>query len=302
MKRNGKFPFCRLTGRRTRSASLSKGMGIATFCIVLAAAALHALWNAIVKRGDDAFLTTVIVTASAAGIAAATLPFVSTPLAASWPYIAASSLFQIIYFAVLARTYRIADLSVAYPLMRGTAPLIVASANFLFIGERLSAFAWLGISVICTGILSIAGTAHSSNKTGVVLAIGNAFVIAVYTLIDGLGVRRSGAPLAYTMWIFLLTGITLSGWTLMTQRQGLSRYARRNWALGLVGGAGTISSYGLALWAMTTAPVAVVAALRETSILFGLAIARLILREKVGFAKTVAVCIIAAGAAVLPLP
>lgn len=274
-------------------------MSMTVFAIVLLAAALHASWNAIVKRGGDTLLTTVLVTTSAALIAVAGLPFLPRPLPASWPFIAASTVFQITYFVLVARTYRAADMSLAYPLMRGTAPLLVALTSFALMNEPLSRSAWLGVGVICVGILSMAGVAPQASRVGVVLSLGNAIVIAGYTLIDGIGVRRSGAPSSYTLWIFLLTGLVLGGWALATRRRTFLRYCQQNWPLGLVGGAGTIGSYGLALWAMTVAPVAVVAALRETSILFGVAIAALFLREKIGTAKVVGACIIAIGAAAL---
>ena len=133
------------------------------------------------------------------------------------------------------------------------------------------------------------------------LALLNAVVIAGYTLIDGAGVRRSGAPTTYTLWIFLLTGTALAAWAMVSRRQAFGEYVRRNWRLGLVGGAGTISSYGLALWAMTIAPVTVVAALRETSVLFGAAISAILLHERIGPTRTIAACIISIGAAVLRL-
>jgi len=271
------------------------------FAIVLLAAALHASWNAIVKQGGDTLLTTVLVTTSAALIAVAGLPFLPRPLPASWPFIAASTVFQIAYFVLVARTYRIADMSLTYPLMRGTAPLLVALASLALMGESLSRSAWLGVAIICVGILSMARAARQASKAGVALSLGNAIIIAGYTLIDGIGVRRSGAPSSYTLWIFLLTGIVLGGWALATRHRTFLRYGGQNWPLGIVGGAGTIGSYGLALWAMTIAPVAVVAALRETSILFGVAIAAFFLREKVSTTKVVGVCIIAIGAAALRL-
>jgi drug/metabolite transporter (DMT)-like permease len=136
---------------------------------------------------------------------------------------------------------------------------------------------------------------------GVSLALLNAVVIAGYTLIDGAGVRRSGAPAAYTLWIFLLTGAALAAWALLARRQVLRPYITRNWRLGLIGGFGTVTSYGLALWAMTVAPVALVAALRETSILFATAISGFVLKEKLGPARIAGALIIAAGAAALRL-
>lgn len=136
-------------------------------------------------------------------------------------------------------------------------------------------------------------------KTGAALALLNAAVIASYTIIDGLGVRSSGSPEAYTLWIFLLTGVPLAVWALSARRETFRRYSISNWHFGLIGGAGTVASYGLALWAMTMAPVAAIAALRETSILFGAAISGLVLKERVGPPRVAAACIIAAGAAVL---
>lgn len=185
--------------------------------------------------------------------------------------------------------------------MRGTAPVLVAIASVMWLSEPLSARAWLGLGVICAGILGMTGAVPRNAKAGIGLALGNAIVIAGYTLVDGIGVRRSGAPAAYTLWIFLLSGVALSSWTWLRQRAVLQGYIRRNWHLGLVGGAGTIGSYGLALWAMTVTPVAIVAALRETSILFGTAISALLLHERVGRARIAGVCVIVVGAILLRL-
>ncbi|WP_145206832.1 EamA family transporter [Sphingobium sp. B2] len=277
-------------------------MSFVVFGIILFAALLHASWNAIVKGAGDKLLTTVLVTASASVIAVVALPFLPVPARASWPFIAASVVFQVIYFVLVARTYRIADMSLTYPLMRGTAPLIVAVASAVAIGEHLSARAWIGVGIICAGILSMAVSGrHGDGGKGTPLALMSAITIACYTLIDGIGVRRSSAPASYTLWIFLLTGLSLAAWAIATQRASLGVYVRRNWPYGLVGGFGTLASYGLALWAMTVAPVAVVAALRETSILFGTAISAVLLHERVGPARIIAVCIIAAGAATLRL-
>jgi drug/metabolite transporter (DMT)-like permease len=143
---------------------------------------------------------------------------------------------------------------------------------------------------------------RGENQKGVAFALLNAVVIAAYTVIDGLGVRRSGAPAGYTLWIFLVSGVPFGAWALRTRgRTALVEYVRRNWHFGLIGGVGTLASYGLALWAMTVAPIAVVAALRETSILFGAIISGLLLKEHVGLARFAAACIIALGAAVLRL-
>jgi drug/metabolite transporter (DMT)-like permease len=272
------------------------------FVVVLFAAALHASWNAIVKGGGDKLLTTILVTTSAALIGAITLPLLRPPDAASWPFILASSVFQVAYFLLLARTYQIADMSQTYPLMRGTAPLLVAIVSVLVLGAHLTATMWAGVGIICFGILGMAAGNRGENRKGVAFALLNAVVIAGYTVIDGLGVRRSGAPAAYTLWVFLVSGVPLAAWALRTRdSSALAAYARRNWRFGLIGGAGSLASYGLALWAMTVAPIAVVAALRETSIVFGAIISGLLLKERVGLTRFAAACAIALGAAVLRL-
>ena len=276
-------------------------MPLIVFAIVMFAALLHASWNAIVKSGRDKFLTTITVTASASGLSAALLPFLTTPAPASWPYAAASALLQIVYFLLIARTYQVADMSQTYPLMRGTAPLIVALVSVFRMGVVLSPIAWAGVLGICLGIFSIALGNRLKERKGVYLALVNALVIAGYTLLDGIGVRRSGAPAAYTLWVFLLTGLPLTLWAISVRRAEFSAYFRRHWRLGLAGGVGTTASYGLALWAMTVAPVAIVAAMRETSILFGTLIAAFVLREPVGPRRLISACIIACGAAILRL-
>ncbi|OEZ97944.1 EamA-like transporter family protein [Janthinobacterium sp. HH107] len=275
--------------------------------VVLFAALLHASWNAIVKSGKDTFLTTVLVSAGAALISLAILPFVDAPAPASWPYLAASAVAQLAYYSLLAAAYKAGDMSHAYPLMRGSAPLIVALASWPLIGERLSSMQMGAIACICAGILGLyiaarrPATAIAAKNTGraTAFALGNACVIASYTLIDGIGVRLSGAPAAYTMWIFVLNGTGLLLWTVLRRRAGLLAYAQTQWHLAALGGFGTLASYGLALWAMTQAPVAAIAALRETSILFAIAIAALFLREKISPRRYVAIGLIAAGAVLM---
>jgi drug/metabolite transporter (DMT)-like permease len=276
-------------------------LSVTVFVIVLLAAALHAAWNALVKGASDKLLTTILVAASASVMAAATLPFLQQPAATSWPFILGSAVLQVIYFILVARTYQLADMSQTYPLMRGIAPLLVAISSTLVLGAALTSTMWLGIAVICCGILSMAAGIRRGDGKGIALAILNAVVIAGYTLIDGIGVRRSGAAAGYTLWIFLIAGIPLAAWAAVARRTPMTRYIRQNPHLGLVGGLGTVAAYGLALWAMTVAPIAVVAALRETSIVYGTIISALILKERIGAARLTAVCAIALGAAVLRL-
>ncbi|MDG3442614.1 EamA family transporter [Nitrospirillum amazonense] len=280
-------------------------MSIAVFAIVLFAALLHATWNALVKGAGDKLMAAVLVAGGAALIAIVTLPFLPLPAAASWPYLVTSSVLQILYLTLVARAYHVADMSQTYPLMRGTAPLLVALVSGLWLHEALSLHALLGVGVICAGILSMAWVGRrggpGGGTTGTRLALLTAVVIAGYTLVDGHGVRLSGAPASYVLWGVLLNGVPLVAWALLARRRTFLQHVIRQWPRGLVGGAGTLISYGLALWAMTVAPVAVIAALRESSILFGTAIAGLVLKERVGPRRLAAACLIAVGAMVLRL-
>jgi drug/metabolite transporter (DMT)-like permease len=272
------------------------------FAAVLVGALLHASWNASVKGGADKLLTTVLVAAASALIAVVLLPFLPQPAPASWPYLLASATVQVLYFTLVAAAYRATDMSRAYPLMRGLAPALVALFAAAVLGEHLGPLAWAGVAAISFGVFAMTFAARGpASRKGTLLAVLNAAVIATYTLIDGTGVRASGAPAAYAMWLFLLNALPLVGWALLARGPAFRAYAARNWRLGLLGGIGNLGSYGLALWAMTRAPVAVVAALRETSILFGMAIAALLLGERVGPARLAAAALIVAGAASLRL-
>ncbi len=274
-------------------------MQAGVFWIIMFSAVLHAAWNAIVKGAGHQLVATALVTASASMLAFATLWVVGLPSPQSWPFILASVSVHVAYFLLLARTYRVADMGQTYPVMRGSAPLLLMIFGMSWLGERLSVTAWVGVFVLCVGIFSMMAGSRRAGAKGVWLALINGVIIAVYTLIDGVGVRRSGGALAYTSAVFMLTGMPLLAWTLATQPRLLLHGLRRYWLLGLVGGVSTLASYGLALWAMLVAPVAVVAALRETSILFGALISTLVLKERLSVSRAMAVATIALGAAIL---
>jgi drug/metabolite transporter (DMT)-like permease len=268
------------------------------FAIILLAALVHALWNALVKSAADKLLTTCVLTTCAMAQAAVVLPFLPAPASASWPYLAASTGLQVTYFLLLARAYTRSDMSEAYPLMRGAAPLLVALASLAGAGERPDLAGWLGIAVLCGGILGMTGGAPGR---AIVPALINAVVIAGYTLVDAAGVRQSGSPAAYTLWIYVLSGPPLALWALHVRGRSALRHLFRHWPLGVAGATATQLSYGLALWAMTLAPVAFVAALRESSILFGVALSSLLLKEQVPPRRIGAACLIVVGAIVLRL-
>jgi len=279
--------------------------------VILLAALLHAGWNALVKAGKDAFLTSVLVVSGAALISLAALPLLPAPAPASWPMLCATTAIHYCYFGLMSAAYRHGDMSLAYPLMRGSAPLLVALASAPLLGEPLTAAQYAAVACISGGIFSMAlargGAAPAAaaakpaprQRRAALYALLNACVIACYTLVDGVGARRSGSPLAYTMWLFVLTAAGLLAWTLLRRRAGFAAYAAANWRAAALGGVGTLASYALSLWAMTVAPVAAVAALRETAILFAAGIAVVFLHEKISPQRYAAIALIACGAALM---
>ncbi|MCH8621190.1 DMT family transporter [Undibacterium sp. TS12] len=280
-------------------------MSTLVVAVVLFAAFLHAAWNAVVKVGENKFFNTVLVTSGAGLVCALLLPFVPQPHGSSYVYLLGSVALQVVYFYLLAAAYRHGDMSQAYPLMRGTAPLLVALASGSLIGESLPLLRWVGLAMLVGGIAGISlfdQTTRQAQGRGLSsrgFALLNACFIAGYTVVDGIGVRKSGAPAAYTMWIFLLTAIVLLLAILFTDRQVFFRYIKGKYMLGVAGGTASVASYGLALWAMTLAPVATVAALRETSILFATAIAAWLLHEKISARRMLAILLAVAGAVVI---
>lgn len=273
-------------------------MSLSVFLIVLFAAFMHAGWNAIVKGGSDKLLSAALITFWAAVIAVPFLLVLPLPLPESRPYIATSIGLQCLYLFLVVQAYKSADMSRAYPIMRGTAPVLVTLIGVIFFQDYLSPLAWVGIGVLCAGILATAGLRQDR---GALWALLNACVIASYTMVDGAGVRLSGSAASYTLWLALFTAVTMLSIVWLLRGRALPNYVLSHWKMGLLGGLGTTLSYGLALWAMTMAPVAIVAALRETSILFGVLISVVILHEVPSKQRLIGAMVIAGGAMVLRL-
>lgn len=269
---------------------------------VLLAALMHASWNAALKAQPDTTLAALAVSGGAGLLGAVALLFLPPPDPASWPFIAASGAIHVVYYLLLAWAYRHADISHAYPLMRGCAPVLVALAGQLVAGERLHGAQWAAIGLIGAGgaVLTF-GARQPAGAKATVLALLAAVLIAAYTLVDGIGVRRSGSPAAYTCWILMLGAVGAVAVSWRSTEGRLPAYVLRRPGLVLLGGVATTGSYAIALWAMTLAPVAVVAALRETSIVFATAIAALVLRERMTRARVAGAGIIALGAVAMRL-
>jgi drug/metabolite transporter (DMT)-like permease len=275
------------------------------FAAVLFAAACHAGWNAAIKRGLDPLATTVVISVGAALVAAAMLPLVGLPAAASWPWCAASVLIHLFYFAALIESYRAGDLGQVYPIARGSAPLMTAAATTVFVGERLGILGWLGIILLVAGVLllSLRGGRDLArlDRKAVGFALFTAVTICAYSVVDGVGARLAGSANAYTVALFVGIAPVMVIYALARRGAAATLAIGRHWGLGLAGGTLQLGSYGIAIWAMTVAPIAIVAALRETSVLFGAAIAVIFLKEPLRASRIVAAVMIVAGLALIRL-
>jgi drug/metabolite transporter (DMT)-like permease len=250
---------------------------------VLGAAFLHAAWNAIIKSGRDPLLDTALVALGGSVVTLPLLAVIAPPDPASWPYIAASVLIHIGYYAALAGAYRAGDLSHGYPIMRGTAPLLTATVSWLWFGEALLPAAWAGILLICGGVLSLGlvggESGRRATRSATLWALANAVIIALYTIADATGVRASGGAERYIVWQFFFVGLPFGLLVLALKLRAFLNHCAQHWRRGLLGAGLAGISYGIALWAMTRAPVATIAALRETSVIFAALIGTWILKE-----------------------
>jgi drug/metabolite transporter (DMT)-like permease len=275
------------------------------FAAVLFAALCHAGWNTAVKRGLDPLSTTVLISIGAGAIGLMGLFVTGLPENAAWPWLVASVLIHIVYFAALIESYVTGDLGLVYPLARGAAPLITASAAVTAVGENLSLYGWLGIAVLAAGVLllSLRGSRDLQrlDRRAIGFALLTALTICAYTLVDGIGARRAGSAHAYTAALFASIGVAMTIYAIVRRGAPVLTDMAKHWILGLAGGAMQYTSYGIAIWAMTVAPIALVGALRETSVLFGAMLASAFLKEPVLVPRVIAALMIVFGLVLIRL-
>ena len=273
--------------------------------IVLFAALLHASWNAMLHGNRDRFLSMTWMSIAIAGVATLVIVLLPLPQRAAWPYIVASGLVHIFYNVSLVRSYRRSDLALAYPIARGSSPLLVTLGAALFAHEAIGRLHVLGIVMISGGIIAIALQGRRVSRAGALAALTTGATIALYTVIDGIGVRLSnGQPLSYTAWMFLfywampMLFVVARGFTPLwtpVRAEPLSIVSS------LAGGLVSIAAYGIVIWALQSGAMGAVSALRETSVVFAVLIGRLFLREAVSGARWLACVVVAAGAVCLGL-
>ena len=275
------------------------------FTAVLFAAFCHAGWNAGVKRGLDPLATTVLM-AMCAGLIGFVLIFtVGLPAWAAWPWVIASVLIHIVYFGALIESYAAGDMGLVYPIARGAAPLMTAIATTAAVGEHLGPFGWGGVAILAAGVLllSLRGGCDllRLDRRAVGFALLTALTIVAYTVVDGIGARRAGNAHAYTASMFFGIGVAMACYAMARRGAGVFAPMAGYLRTGAVGGALQVGAYGIAIWAMTVAPIALVAALRETSVLFGAILAVVLLKEPLLMPRVVAALLIVGGLVLIRL-
>ncbi|MCJ8144255.1 EamA family transporter [Ancylobacter sp. A5.8] len=273
------------------------------FLAVLAAAAMHAGWNAILKIRLDPFLAVVLVNAACGIIALPPALYFGLPELHVWPWIIASILIHLVYYLTLSGAYRLADMGLVYPIARGSAPLMTTILSLLLLGEDIDLQGLGGVLLLTLGILSIAwGRAGAKfDRTALRLALVCGVSITAYTLVDGLGARSAASPHLYSAWLFVMDSIMITAFALAWKGPRALKPVLGFIGPGFAGGAMSLSAYWISIWAMTRAPIGLVAAVRESSVLFGAVIAVVVLREPLRRERILAAGLIVAGLMLIKL-
>lgn len=269
--------------------------------LVLAAAAMHAAWNAMVKASGDRAAALARIDLWALLLSLVATPWVPFPPARIWPYILASAVLALLYRVLLIAAYDRGDLGQVYPLMRGAAPLFLAPLAVAVAGEQLSLVGYAGVALVSVGILSLVTWSALDRRQlhAVVFSLIASITIACYTLIDGLGVRASGDVLMYVVWLEVIEHVPLPAWFLAAGRETPAGLLLGHWKASVAGAANKIGAYGLVLWAITLTAIAQVAALRETSVVIAAVIGHFLFREPFGRKRILASLLVAAGIVLL---
>jgi drug/metabolite transporter (DMT)-like permease len=277
-------------------------MSLTVFLAVITAALLHATWNALVKGGADKRLNMAGVVIGHIPMALLVLCFVPAPDPASYPYLLAGMALHFGYQMFLLASYKIGDLTQVYPIARGVAPLLVASVSVLFLGVNLSGTEMLAIAFIALGILSIAlvrGADGLRNTKAAGMALITGCFIASYSLVDGTGARLAGTALGFYAWLGIANSIVFAIYLGITTPKTLSDLFNKGRMVFWVGGTASFAAYSLVIWSFTQAPIALVTALRETSIIFALFIGVGFMGERLSLAKVLSTMITLCGVALL---
>ncbi|MEV4946584.1 DMT family transporter [Streptomyces sp. NPDC053755] len=267
---------------------------------VLIAAVTHASWNAIAHHIRDQLVSFTLISGGGALIGATLAFFVPLPAAGAWPYLIASAVLHVGYYALLMRSFTLGDFGQMYPIARGTAPLAVTVLAAVFVDEVPDGRQLTGVAIACAGLTGLAlwgirGSGRRPDWPALLAAGGTGLAIAGYTVVDGVGVRASGTPLGYVAWLMILEGLAIPAYALHRRRSALLPQLRPHAARGLLGAALSVAAYALVLWAQTRAALAPIAALRESSIIVGAAIGTLFFKERFGGPRVAAAGLMVVG-------
>lgn len=280
---------------------MSHALPLSLTIAVLCAAVTHAIWNAIAHSIKDQLLAFALIGVGAVTISIPLIIVSPLPHANAWPYLMASVVIHVFYTLGLMRANRLGDFSQVYPIARGTSPLVVTILAAAFVHERPTLPALAGVVVVSAGLALLVFGGKRPGRAAMLAAIGTGLTIAAYTTVDGVGVRASGTATGYIGWLLLLQGLTVPLYALVRRRSVLRQHSWRVLGSGWLAGALSVLAYGLVLWAQTRGPLAPIAALRETSVIFGAIIGTLVFREPFGRTRIAATIVVSAGILLLNL-
>jgi len=266
--------------------------------LVLAAAVMHASWNALIKAGNDKVVMQCLVMFFAGLPCLPLLAFVPLPAPASWPFLALSLAVHGVYYVTLINAYRFGPLSQVYPIARGAAPLMIALGAWAFAGEAMTLPEWAGVIIASAGIMSLAAPGklpREEELKAIGFALATAITIALYSLADGIGVRRAGESMSYILWLLAIDAFPVMVVGLWLRRGRVVESFRPHLKWAIVGGLLSALGYGIVIWAMGKAPLAHVSALRETSVILAAIIGTALLGEPFGRRRILAAALVAAG-------
>jgi drug/metabolite transporter (DMT)-like permease len=262
---------------------------------VIAAAVTHAVWNAIAHGIKDQTLAFALIGVGGIAIGIPLVIVAAMPRSDCWPYLLGSVVIHVFYNLLLMRCYRLGEFSQVYPLARGTSPLVVTILAAIFIHEHLTLAQIAGVLVVSAGLATLVLAGRRPGRAAFLAAVGTGLTIAAYTTVDGVGVRLSGSPVGYIGWLMVLESLCVPMFAVVRRRDVLLKQPKRILLAGLAAGALSVLAYGLVLWAQTRGALAPIAALRETSVIFGAIIGTLIFREPFGRTRIAATVLVAAG-------
>ncbi|MGA0540090.1 EamA family transporter [Neotabrizicola sp. VNH66] len=272
-------------------------MSLGVFLAVMAAAFLHALWNALIKVGTSKVGGMVILSLVEIPIGLAVVAFTPAINPAAVPWVIAAGATHFFYKFFLTYAYDRGDLSRVYPIARGAAPMLVTLVGIFVLSDAMTGLQYAAIAVLAAGILLMARGVFTSgeNRRLLPFALGSALATATYTLIDGMGARVSESPVAYVAWVFVADGLFFGLGMILLRGVDILPRDRKAWLMGSFASAASYGAYAVSIWAMTLAPIALVAALRETSILFAVLIGWLVFGERMSGEKALAAAVIVLG-------